>query len=40
MAPFNGPLAWNTSLSRSDTGDGACEVFYVDKVRIADREYE
>jgi hypothetical protein len=24
-----GGFAWNTSLSRTDTGNGACEVFYV-----------
>lgn len=30
---FNEPGAelWQSSLSRSDTGDGACEVFYVEK---------
>jgi hypothetical protein len=24
---------WNTSLSRTDTGNGACELFYVEDVR-------
>ena len=23
---------WNTSLSRTDTGDGACEVFWVESL--------
>ena len=31
---------WNTSLSRSDTGDGSCELFYVSKVRIDTKFYE
>lgn len=31
---------WNTSLSRNDTGDGACEVFYVDLVKVDDKIYE
>jgi len=25
-----GGFAWNTSLSRTDTGDGACELFWVE----------
>lgn len=25
-------FVWNTSLSRDDSGDGACEVFYVTKI--------
>jgi hypothetical protein len=25
---------WNTSLAREDTGDGACEIMYVDSVKI------
>jgi hypothetical protein len=33
-------VMWNTSLSRSDTGDGSCELFYVSKVRIDTRVYE
>jgi hypothetical protein len=31
---------WNTSLSRSDTGDGSCELFYVSKARIDTQFYE
>ncbi len=31
---------WNTSLSRSDTGDNSCELFYVSKVRIGNEVYE
>ena len=27
-------FAWNSSTSRTDTGDGACEVFYVTKAEI------
>ena len=25
---------WRTSLSRTDTGDGACEIFYVTRARV------
>ena len=25
-------FSWNTSLRRDDTGNGACEVFYVESV--------
>lgn len=31
---------WNSSLSRSDTGDSSCEVFYVTKVRNGEYVYE
>jgi len=31
---------WNSSLKRTDTGDGSCEVFYVKKVRIGTKVYE
>ncbi|MBI5639466.1 MAG: hypothetical protein HZA17_03475 [Nitrospirae bacterium] len=31
---------WNSSLSRSDTDDGSCEVFYVTKVVIGDMIYQ
>ena len=31
---------WNSSLRRTDTGDGSCEVFYVKKVRIGTKVYE
>ena len=33
-------LMWNTSLSRNDTGNGSCELFYVSKVRIDTKVYE
>jgi len=32
----NGP--WESSLSRTDTGDGACEVLYVTSVEIFDKK--
>jgi hypothetical protein len=28
---------WNTSLSRDDSGDGACEVFYVQEILVSDK---
>ncbi len=31
---------WNSSLSRTDTGAGSCELFYVSKVRIDDKVYQ
>ena len=31
---------WNTSLSRTDTGNGSCELFFVSKARIESRIYE
>jgi hypothetical protein len=34
------PVTWNTSLSRKDTGNGSCELFYVFKVRIDTKVYE
>jgi len=34
------PVSWNSSLSRKDTGDGSCELFYVNKVSIGDKVYE
>lgn len=34
------PVSWNTSLSRTDTGNGSCELFYVSKVRIDTKVYE
>jgi hypothetical protein len=34
------PVTWNTSLSRKDTGNGSCELFYVTKVRIDTKVYE
>ena len=33
-------VSWNTSLSRTDTGNGSCELFYVSKVRIDTKIYE
>jgi hypothetical protein len=27
---------WNTSLSRDDTGNGACEIFYVQELLVSD----
>lgn len=35
-----GRVTWNTSLSRTDTGNGSCELFYVSKVRIDTNVYE
>lgn len=31
---------WNSSLSRNDTGDGACEVFYVTKAVLSGLIYQ
>lgn len=31
---------WNTSLSRTDTGNGACEILYVTRARIGTKVYE
>lgn len=31
---------WNTSLSRTDSGDGSCELIYLTKARIGNRVYE
>ena len=33
-------VAWNTSLSRTDTGSGSCELLYVSHVRIDTKVYE
>lgn len=30
---------WNTSLTRQDTGDGSCEVFYVEQMVIGGKIY-
>jgi len=35
-----GTIYWNTSLTRKDTGDGSCELFYVTKARIGSDVYE
>jgi len=34
----NGPegQTWNTSLTRTDTGNGACELFYVESAKAVD----
>lgn len=38
---YKGSLVmWNTSLSRTDTGAGSCELFYVTKARIESKVYE
>jgi hypothetical protein len=31
---------WNTSLSRNDSGDGSCEIFYVERIRVENKVYE
>jgi hypothetical protein len=31
---------WNSSLSRTDSGDGSCELLYVTRVRIENKVYE
>lgn len=31
---------WHTSLRRSDTGQGSCEVFYVERVKIGSKIYD
>lgn len=31
---------WNSSLSRTDTGAGSCELLYVSRVRIDDKAYQ
>jgi hypothetical protein len=35
-----GNFWWNSSLKRTDSGDGSCELFYVKKVRIGTKVYE
>lgn len=32
--------SWNSSVSREDTGEGACEIIYVTRLRIGDMVYE
>lgn len=34
-----GDVNWKTSTSRTDTGNGACEVIYVEKVRLKNQIY-
>jgi hypothetical protein len=31
---------WNSSMTRGDTADGSCEVFYVTKVKVNNKVYE
>ena len=31
---------WSSSLTRSDTGDGACELMYVTRLKVGARVYE
>ena len=33
-------VSWISSLSREDTGNGACEIFYVEKVKIGEKVYK
>jgi len=33
-------VKWKSSLIRNDTGDGACEILYVKKVRYGNKVYE
>ena len=35
-----GTTNWNSSLVRTDKGDGACEILYVTKLQINDRVYQ
>jgi hypothetical protein len=35
-----GEVFWNTSLTRKDHGDNACELFFVEKVRIGNNVYQ
>ncbi len=32
--------SWNSSLTRLDTGNGACEIIYVTRLRIGNKVYE
>jgi len=35
-----GRVWWKSSLTRNDTGDGACEVFYIKKIILNNEVYE
>jgi hypothetical protein len=35
-----GTTNWKTSTKRTDTGNGACEIIYVTRLRIGDKLYE
>jgi len=39
LVNISGPngFSWNTSLMRDDTGNGACELFYVEEVLVSDQ---
>ena len=37
---INGKIKYETSLSRYDEGDGACEILYVTAVRINNKIYK
>ena len=41
LVDIDGPsgFAWRTSLTRTDTGAGACETLYVRAVTIGTRRY-
>ena len=36
-ADHDSGFRWRTSLSREDTGDGACELFYIERITIEPR---
>ena len=36
----HGSLNWNSSITRDDDGNGACEIIYVTKLRLDDKVYE
>jgi len=35
-----GTVKWNSSTSRTDKGNGACEIIYVTRLRLGDKVYE
>jgi hypothetical protein len=36
----NDSVSWRTSLKRDDTGNGSCEIFYVQKIKYDNKVYE
>lgn len=36
----NRNVHWRTSLSREDSGNGACEIFWVESLKVGDRVYK
>ncbi len=36
----NRVINWKTSTTREDTGNGACEIIYVSKLRLNNNIYE